>query len=66
MYKLKEHVTSEMLLSVGFRITLDYEIKAIRPNQNGSNIFIKNNNHVVTWNKDYIQDLIEKGWVEEV
>jgi hypothetical protein len=66
-YKLKEHVTDEMLKAVGFRNVLDYQIRAIRFNaESYSNTFIDKNNHIMTWGKEHIQDLIELGYVEEV
>ena len=65
-YYLKDHVTDEMLVAVGFRIVYDYELKAIRNNNNGSNTFIDKNNIIVAWNNNTIQDLIELGYVEEM
>ena len=87
-YKLKKHVTSEMLESVGFEsyegryfLTRDIglfcdvqgENETIWVNldeDNRRNIYgreiLFNGGYLLLDIKDYIQDLIEKGWVEEV
>lgn len=65
-YKLKDHVTDDMLVAVGFRIVDDWQLKAIRENNNGSHTFIDNLSLVVFWNVDDIKDLIELGYVEEM
>ena len=86
-YKLKEHVTSEMLMSVGFYKSLldptdmlrgveidDYDgsddnIQVYIPLEfygDGKVRYVMNNYGNDKLIIPYIQDLIEKGWVEEV
>ena len=81
-YKLKEHVTSEMLESVGFRVDeadLYYHFYACAIKDD--NIYIpleecEFGNRIIQYyasgtlpeelSPEDIKDLIEKGWVEEV
>ena len=88
-YKLKEHVTSEMLESVGFYKSLfdptdmlrgveldDYDgsvdenaVQVYIPLENyrdGKVRYVMNNYGNDKLIIPHIQDLIEKGWVEEV
>ena len=54
----------DKLKDYGFRLTNDYEIAAIRPNEGkSSNTFISNDRSVVCWNEEDIQDLIKDGLV---
>ncbi|MDY0278390.1 MAG: hypothetical protein RBQ97_09950 [Acholeplasma sp.] len=62
-YYLKDHVTDDMLLAVGFRLVFDKYIKAIKTLEHRS-VFIDNGGEVMTWFKNDIQDLIELDYVE--
>jgi hypothetical protein len=64
MRKLQSTVTEKMLKEAGFRIVIDYELKAIRPNGDGSSTFIDKKNNVYAWDEEDIKDLTEKGWIE--
>lgn len=66
-YRLKDHVTNEMLESVGFRIVNHELIKAIRTDKKGQgNSFVDISNEVNAWFEENIQDLIDNDWLEEV
>jgi len=66
MEKLKEYVTEDMLEELGFRLVVDYEIRAIRKNVDRStNTFINHNREVFAWDISDIYDLFEKGYIEE-
>lgn len=58
--------TDKQLEKLGFQFVNDYEIKAIRKNENrDSNTFISNENKIVYWNKKDIMDLIDLNLVKE-
>jgi hypothetical protein len=66
-YKVKDHITNEMLESVGFRIVKHELIKAVRADKIGfGNSFIDTNNEINAWYKENIKDMIDMGWLEEV
>ncbi len=64
MYKLKDHVTDEMLKNVGF----EFEDGVYWRGFVGLTVMIDldTKDIDISNNEDDIQDLIEKGWVEEV
>jgi hypothetical protein len=64
-YKLKEHVTDEMLIEMHFRIVIDRDIRAIRTLENRS-IFIEHNGEVLAWQQKDVQPYIDLDYVEVV
>jgi hypothetical protein len=64
--KYKYIGSEKQLVEHGFRLVLDNEIKAIKPTERSSNVFVDNNNKVMSWRKEDIQDLIDAGLVEEI
>ena len=64
-YYLKDHVTDEMLQAVGFRLVFDKYIKAIKT-LNHKSVFICNDNEIMTWSKNDIQDLLDLDYVKEL
>jgi len=66
MKKYKYIGTEKQLIEYGFKLVLDNEIKAIKPTERNSNVFVDNNNKVMSWRKEDVQDLIDAGLVEEI
>ena len=64
-YKLKEHVTDNMLIQQHFRMVNDRDIRAIRTLEDRS-IFVEHNGEVLVWNEKDIRPYIELGYVEVV
>ena len=62
-YKLKEHVTDEMLVNVGFdkAYTLEIDMKRITPTQM---VYITHDRELFTWFEEDLKDLIDLDYVE--
>jgi hypothetical protein len=79
IYKLKEHVTDEMLIMAGFtrdipstrfvrisRIFLDVYADTVTRNITATMFRVVNLESEEVNPKPYIHDLLERGWVEKV
>lgn len=63
-YYLKDHVTDEMLVAVGFRLVNFVNVRATRLKPNGKLMFVETPSNMILWADDDSQDLIELGYVE--
>ena len=65
-YKLKDHVTDEMLVACGFKVVNFINVRATRLKPNGKLMLVETPSNMIMWADDNIQDLIELGYVEEM
>ncbi len=63
-YYLKDHITDDMLQAVGYRLVFDKDIKAIKTLEHRS-VFINNDNEIITWSKNDVQDLLDLDYLKE-